>query len=87
MRNSKNIIPYYFKMSEGRRSDRVKNTLCYVPFFAFIIYFIEKEKTERINKNIVYAILLLIFFFIIPILPYINFFISLLFYLITSLFL
>lgn len=51
-------------MAEGRRSDKVKNMLCFIPFFWLIMYFLEKEKTERINKNIIYAVFLFACFFI-----------------------
>lgn len=47
-----------------RRSDRVKNMLCFIPFFWIVMYAFEKEKTERINKNIVYGIFLFVCFLI-----------------------
>lgn len=74
-------------MEEQRKSDRVKNMLCFVPFFAIIIFFIEKDKTERINKNIIYAIVLFVFFMILPILPFIALWLSWILYIFMSWFL
>lgn len=71
-------------MEEKRKSDRVKNAMCFVPFFAIVIHFVEKDKTERIKKNIVYAIVLLVFFTILPILPLLSFWFTWLMYLFTS---
>lgn len=77
----------FLKMEEKRKSDRVKNALCFVPFFAIIIYFIEKNKTERITKNIIYAVFLLVFFIILPILPLLSFWFTWIIYLFISIFL
>ena len=45
-----------------KKNERIKNTMCFVPFFSIVIYFLEKDKSERMNKNIIYSIILLVFF-------------------------
>ena len=45
-----------------KKNERIKNTMCFVPSFSIVIYFLEKDKSERMNKNIIYSIILLVFF-------------------------
>ncbi len=37
------------------KSDNLKNALCYVPLMAFIIFFIESNKTPVLKKHIKYG--------------------------------
>lgn len=49
-------------MQEQEKSDSVKmkNALCFIPFVAFVFYFTESAKNERMRKNIRYAMIFLI---------------------------
>lgn len=35
-------------------SDNLKNALCYIPFVAFVLIFVENNKTEELKKHIKY---------------------------------
>ena len=52
-------------MEEKRRSDNVKNMLCFIPFFSIAVHFIEKNKPERLKKSIIYSWILL-WLFLLP---------------------
>jgi len=36
-------------------SDNLKNALCYIPFVAFVLMFVETNKTEILKKHIKYG--------------------------------
>lgn len=72
-------------MNTEKRNDRIKNMLCFVPFFSIVIYFIEKNKTDIMIKNIVYSVFLIILFFIISILT--KVFIGFIIYIFSSFYL
>ena len=67
-------------MEENRKSDRVKNALCFVPFFPIFIYVVEKKETDRISKNLFYAVCLFILFILLWII-FRSFWLALLLYL------
>lgn len=52
---------------ENNRSVKVKNMLCFIPFFSFVMYFFEEKKTQRIIKNIYYAWFFMIIVFVLSI--------------------
>lgn len=41
-----------------QNSESMRNAICYIPFFAFIFYFVQKNKTEELEKHIIYWMLL-----------------------------
>lgn len=42
-------------MSSQSNNANLKNALCYIPFVAFVLFFLEKDKTEDLLKNIKYG--------------------------------
>jgi len=42
-------------MSEKSNNANLKNALCYVPFVAFVLFFVEENKTIDLLKNIKYG--------------------------------
>ena len=65
-----------------KKNERIKNTMCFVPFFSIVIYFLEKDKSERMNKNIIYSIILLVFFILFWLIT--EFFLGFIFYILFS---
>lgn len=39
---------------------KFKNMICYIPFVAVVLFFVEQEKTPEFNKHLKYGIFLLI---------------------------
>lgn len=74
-------------MEEKRKSDRVKNAMCFFPLVAFIIYFIEKDKTERLKKNMLYAVILFLLCILLPIFTIFSFWFIFILYILFSIFL
>ena len=50
-------------MSQSNNAN-LKNALCYVPFVAFILFFLEADKTADLLKNIKYGAGLFIAYFV-----------------------
>jgi len=48
--------------------DNIKNALCYIPFVAVVLYFIEQNKSQQLEKHIRYGIVLFIGYIILSIL-------------------
>jgi uncharacterized membrane protein len=56
---------------------KFKNAICYIPFVAVVLFFVEQEKTPEFNKHLKYGIFLLIWFilthFVVSmVIPFIN---------------
>lgn len=71
-------------MEEKRKSDKVKNAMCFVPILSFIIYFVEKDKSERVVKNSKYWMFLFIVFLFLPILPFLSLWFTWIIYILIS---
>lgn len=45
-------------------NERVKNALCYIPIVAFVLFFIEENKTPDLDRNIKYGMIFFWVYFI-----------------------
>ena len=45
-------------MSDNKNPQNVKNTLCYIPIVAFVLYFTEEKKTKEFETHIRYGMVL-----------------------------
>ena len=50
--------------NDNLEKQRVKNALCYVPIVAFVLHFIEKDKSEDLQRNIYYGMIFFWTYFI-----------------------
>jgi len=41
-------------MSESTKKENVKNAICYIPFIAIVLYFVEENKTQDFVKHMNY---------------------------------
>jgi len=75
-------------MSESNNAN-LKNALCYVPFVAFILFFLETNKSADLLKNIKYGAWLFIAYFVVQFIAGLFHLSSLIFvvYLIASIYL
>lgn len=75
---------------QNSQKDWFKNMLCYIPFVAPVLFFVEQNKTPELSKHIKYGIFLLIWFLALnfifnQVLPFLNLWgIIVLIYLIAS---
>ncbi|MDD3302187.1 MAG: hypothetical protein PHN31_01405 [Candidatus Gracilibacteria bacterium] len=52
------------QQKEKTIKDNFKNSICYVPGIAIVLYMYKGDKTKQLEKNITYGIYLLVIFFI-----------------------
>lgn len=46
------------------QKDNVRNAICYIPFAAIILFFVEDKKSDELKKHIKYGIYLLVAFMV-----------------------
>lgn len=54
-------------MDEKLANQNFKNAICYIPFVAFVLHFIEKNKTKEYQRNIYYGMIFFWLYFILNI--------------------
>ncbi len=55
------------EIKEGQ-NERLKNALCYIPMVAFVLFFIEENKTKTFEKHMRYWMVFFIVYFVLTIL-------------------
>ena len=50
--------------TEASKSDNFKNALCYIPFWAIVIFLIENKKTPKLKQNIKYGLSLFFWYIV-----------------------
>ncbi|NDK07815.1 hypothetical protein EOM39_01050 [Candidatus Gracilibacteria bacterium] len=56
--------------SDNSPKDYFKNAICYIPFLAIVLYFIDDIKSEEYKKNIKYGVYLFVLYVFITVLIY-----------------